>query len=85
MPEMTSKTMNETERELRTLLWELHGCRAGGLYGDDGEMSCKHCGCDFKRMSPGEIRESLFRTIGASSRKRWPLAVRRVLGMALDE
>lgn len=46
------------EHILRRLLWlrhDKHCCAGPALYGDDGEMQCKVCGIDFKRMTPAEI------------------------------
>lgn len=36
-----------TELLIRMFLWQGHGHE--GIYGDDGEMQCGQCGCDYKR------------------------------------
>lgn len=41
--------LRQTVRDMRYFAWFNHGCPFGSQYGDDGEMSCGHCGVDFKR------------------------------------
>ena len=52
----------DLERELtalRKLLALGHGCRSA-LYGDDGELQCHECGCDFRRNSVEVIERRIF-------------------------
>jgi hypothetical protein len=46
---------------LRELLFLTHASEGHYLYGDDGEMQCNACGCDFKRDSPQQLNEKITR------------------------
>jgi hypothetical protein len=48
---------------LRRLLWLSHrrSVEPGVLYGDDGEMQCNGCLCDFRRAAPAEIEKCVWR------------------------
>ena len=51
-------TLEEENYNLRLLMFYQHshfGKSALALYGDDGEMSCNTCGCDFKRDSSEQL------------------------------
>jgi len=44
------------EANLRQEWWLNHGHAFSALYGDDGEMQCASCPCDFKRESIENLR-----------------------------
>ena len=48
--EMSAKLVasEASSQELRSALWIMHG-HFSALYGDDGEMQCAECPCDYKR------------------------------------
>ena len=54
-------TLEEENHNLRLLLFYQHSHfgKTAALYGDDGEMSCNTCLCDFKRDSPGLLQEKI--------------------------
>jgi hypothetical protein len=50
-------SVEESEYELRKLIWLNHGCSVEYLYGDDGELQCHKCRIDFKRDSVFNINQ----------------------------
>ena len=59
--ELEVRRLAETVTKLRFLLFLRHGCVGEALYGDDGELQCKVCGIDFRRMSGDEIERTWLR------------------------
>ena len=53
------KIDKKLERRIREFLWLNHGCEFSALYGDNGELQCKKCYIDFKRMKLNEILDTL--------------------------
>jgi hypothetical protein len=56
-PEMPPKTVPEIY--LRQYMWAHHTCGQSALYGDDGELQCKKCLIDFRRMPMEKLREKI--------------------------
>lgn len=42
--------------ELREAWWLNHGCEQDALYQENGELLCKRCLTDFKRLDPEALR-----------------------------
>jgi len=49
------------ESNLRRLLFFAHGNDKHLLYGDDGELQCSACMCDFKRDSADDLHEKILK------------------------
>ena len=52
------------EYKLRVLLARAHnhrrfGINYTGMYEDDGELQCPHCGCDFMRDEAGALQNKM--------------------------
>lgn len=49
----------DIEKALRREWWLNHGHDFHSLYGDDGEMQCSACPCDFKRTPIDELESKV--------------------------
>lgn len=58
-----SHNVEVQENERRRFMWLHHG-HIAALYGDDGEMQCSLCRCDYKREPISQVEEKWQAAIG---------------------